>query len=113
MPHPIEPCSFVLYTLLLIFVKALSVSETVLDVALIHGAIGPGVTARACDLVLSEFSLVDGAISPGELALTVEEAVSELALVGVPVSELACALPVENLADLIQKQNLNVSYSLI
>lgn len=105
MSHTIEPLADVFDTFLGVDVFALAVSETVLDLALVSGAVGPLVTADASDLVAFEFTLVLGSVSPIETALTMQESVLELTFILMAVSELACALTVVDLANLKEKKN--------
>jgi len=104
MSHTIEPLADVFDTFLGVDVFTLAVSETILDLALVSGAIRPLVTADASDLVAFEFTLVLGSISPIETALTMQESVLELTFILVAISELACALTMIDFADLIENK---------
>jgi hypothetical protein len=104
MSHTIEPLADVFDTFLGVDVFTLAVSETILDLALVSGAIRPLVTADAGDLVAFEFTLVLGSISPIETALTMQESVLELTFILVAISELACALTMIDFADLIENK---------
>ena len=103
MPHAVEPFSLVLYALLCVDVFALTVSETILHLAIVSRLIWPLVTAHASNLIVFEFSSVSRAICPVELALSVKETVLQITFVRVPIPELARALSMEYFADLSNK----------
>ena len=84
-------------------------SETILYLALISGAIGPLVTADASDLIAFEFTLVLGSIGPIKTALAMQETVLELTFVLVAISELASALTVIDFADLFLKMKITIN----
>lgn len=100
VPHSVKPLALILDAFFGVDVLTLAMSETILDLSVVGGAIWPLVTADARDFVASELASVRSAICPAELALAVEESVSELTLVGVAIPELASALAMVNFTNL-------------
>lgn len=112
MSHSIEPLALILDAFFGIDVLALAVSEAILDLSFIGGAIWPLVTADTSDFIASELASVRSAVGPAELALAMEEPVLDITLVGVAIPELASALAMVNFTDL-KDSKISINHPLL
>ena len=107
VPHSVEPLALILNAFFGIDVLALAMSEAILDLSFVGGAIWPLVTAETRNFVASELASVRSAICPAELALAVEESILDVALVGVAIPELTGALAMVNFTNLKDSKNID------
>lgn len=98
--HTVDPLALVLDTFFSVDVGALTVAQTIHNLALVGAAVTPVVGTLASDLVLTELSLVERTICPLKGTLTVEQTKTELSLVLMAVFKDTGALSMEHFANL-------------